>query len=454
MRAKFYRSEDPKYTIVDSMRDSIRFTTRRCLTTYNGNLCATSTFLDPTGQPALWHEFGAVEGIGWAANAIGGAAELLAYGDDLDDPRATAIGVSVLYHGLEGGFIQSDGSVTPYRDIPSDRRYRNYLHNDQHDDWVCPGSVAHIGLQCLWAADRCRAQWLKRRLESTAVTIAAWMSRHLGLCPNGWYPRRCDPNGNPYPVDAYGGRKDPQFDHSGDGTYILWLYAEMALRGLLDKIEDVRWGWKIFAGLGGCFGSINHDTYDDHENVAYSVGFRCLLRVADLLKDPSIEEWAFRHCLEPLTRFQMTEDRNGVETQGLLYMEDSWDTCYLWENAEAAMAYLEAAHRRKDREYELTGLTILRTAARHHHGDHGFLTEGVDWNNHNGVWREVDGKKIPIHVDGVTYGDVNYTQPFLNNMHIATPTLFYLRNFTAKEENEKQAVYRDCEGNILLRKQK
>ncbi len=451
MCAKFYRQEDPDYTIVDSMCDSIRFTTRRCLTTYNGNLCANSTFVDPTGEPALWHEFGALEGIGWAANAIGGAAELLAYGQDLDDPRVAAISVSVLYHGLEDGFIHENGFLTPYRDIPTDRRYLNYLHDEKHNDWFCPGSVAHIGLQCLWAADRCRERKLKKRLESVAVSIASWMSRHLGLCANGWYPRRCTPDGTPYPLDAYGGHKDSQFDHSGDGIYILWLYTELTRRDLLDKLEDVKWGWNIYSGLGGCFGSINHDTYDDHENVAYSAGFRCLLRVADLLKDRSVQEWALEHCLEPLERFQLDTDRHGVETRGLLYMEDSWDTCYLWENAEAAHAYFEASQRTGDRQYELNGLTILRTAARHHHGDYGFLTEGVDWNNHNGVWREVDGEKVPIHVGGVEFGDVNYTQPFLNNMHITASTLFYLNEMAKKEKNKENIIYRDCEDNILLK---
>ena len=39
----------------------------------------------------------------------------------------------------------------------------------------------------------------------------------------------------------------------------------------------------------------------------------------------------------------MREDRNGVRTAGLLIMEESWDTAYLWENAEAALAFLDAA---------------------------------------------------------------------------------------------------------------
>ena len=32
-----------------------------------------------------------------------------------------------------------------------------------------------------------------------------------------------------------------------------------------------------------------------------------------------------------LDQFKMREDRNGVATKGLLFMEKSWDTAYLWE---------------------------------------------------------------------------------------------------------------------------
>ena len=118
------------------------------------------------------------------------------------------------------------------------------------------------------------------------------------------------------------------------------------------------------------------DTYDDHENVSYTVGYRALTRAARLLRDKALFDWALDKCLHGLERFEMKDDRNGVATQGLLYMEDSWDTSYLWENAEAAMAYFEAAKWTQNRDYELKGLTILRAAALHHHGPHGFLTEG------------------------------------------------------------------------------
>jgi hypothetical protein len=127
--------------------------------------------------------------------------------------------------------------------------------------------------------------------------------------------------------------------------------------------------------------------------------------------------FAYSVALDGLRQFEMGEDRNGVATQGLLWMERSWDTAYLWENAEAAQAYLEAHQDTGQRKFLRKGLTILRAIARHHHGPHGFLTEGVDWNNHVGKQH---------HFDGATYGDIRYTEPLLNNLHIAEPTLFYL----------------------------
>jgi hypothetical protein len=128
-------------------------------------------------------------------------------------------------------------------------------------------------------------------------------------------------------------------------------------------------------------------------------------------------------------------------------MEKSWDTAYLWENAEAALAYFEAAAdtRRRDpaksREYELDGLVILRAIAKHHYGPHGFLTEGVDWNNH------VTQKH---HIDQKEFAAIRYTEPFLNNQHIAEPTLYYLAHLARKSSHAAKTQWRDLEGNLLL----
>ena len=445
---EFYRPANPEYSIINSVADSLRYTTRRCLTTYNGNLCAASTFTDPDGVPALWHEFGALEGVGWAANAVGGACEILWYARVFDDPRLKAIGVSILHHALEGGFFQDDGFVMPYRDTASDQHFLNYMHEKKFNNWFCPGSIAHIVLQLFWASDEV-SDPLRSRLRKTALRTADWLWNHVKPVENGWYPRRLNPDGSHANHNAWGGAPDSQWDHSGDGIYLLWLWTEITERGLADHRGEVRRAAHVFRDIGGAFGSINHDTYDDHENVAYSVAYRAMSRAAHLLRDKKLRDWSLEHCLHGLEQFQMKENRNGIATQGLLYMEKSWDTSYLWENAEAAMALFEAAHETKNQTYSLQGLTILRTAALHHHGKHGFLTEGVDWNNHNGQWREVAGKKIPIHVDRVEFGDVNYTQPFLNNMHITAPTLFYLEKIARKHKTPSGLEYYDCENNLL-----
>ena len=99
-------------------------------------------------------------------------------------------------------------------------------------------------------------------------------------------------------------------------------------------------------------------------------------------------------------------------------MEKSWDTAYLWENAEASLAYIEAYIDTNNKSYLADGFTILRAIAKHHHGPYGFLTEGVDWNNHVGKQH---------HFNQAEYGDIKYTEPLLNNLHIVEPTLLAIK---------------------------
>ena len=139
-----------------------------------------------------------------------------------------------------------------------------------------------------------------------------------------------------------------------------------------------------------------------------------LVRAAALLKDAGLREFAYGRCLAGLDQFRMREDRNGVATAGLLFMELSWDTAYLWENAEAALAFLDAAEDGGGDACRRRAEEILAAVALHHHGRYGFLTEGVDWNNHVGQEH---------HVNGARFGDIRYTEPLLNNLHITEPTL-------------------------------
>ena len=63
-----------------------------------------------------------------------------------------------------------------------------------------------------------------------------------------------------------------------DGLFILQLQAALT-RAAAGRLPRRRCGRRRRSSrqAGGIFGSINHDTYDPHENVAYSVAFRTLL---------------------------------------------------------------------------------------------------------------------------------------------------------------------------------
>ncbi|MGB9607055.1 MAG: hypothetical protein ACPL7E_00815, partial [bacterium] len=52
------------------------------------------------------------------------------------------------------------------------------------------------------------------------------------------------------------------------------------------------------------------------------------------------------------------------------------------------------------------------------HGEYGFLTEGVDWENSVGRQH---------HIEEREFGDIKYTEPLLNNLHIVEPTMVLLQ---------------------------
>jgi hypothetical protein len=445
---EFYVAADPGYTIVDSAVDSIRFTLEKTLRRdEHGHLVPISSFVDPQGQVMGWHDFGRLEGPGWAANAVGGACEIYTLGRLLEKPDWQSKSLAILDHVLDDGFIDGQsGFIRGYRETTSGRFCLNYKHNS---DWLCPGSMAEIGYQLLVFADQLGDDPRAGRMRAAAARCAAWIDRNVERVPNGWFPRRVTPEGKVYRKSPDGG-DDPFWQTSADGLFIVQLQAALTARGLAEYRKPVNDKAETFIRAGGIFGSINHDTYDPHENVAYSVAFRTLLPVSRLLGDEAIRKFAYEKCLAGLDEFKMREDRNGVATKGLLYMEKSWDTSYLWENAEAALACFEAAvdlraeAPRRSRQYQRDGLVILRAAARHHYGPHGFLTEGVDWNNHVGRQH---------HIDQAEFGAIRYTEPLLNNQHIAEPTLFYLMRLAAKKAVDGGAVeYRDLEGNLLLKR--
>ncbi|MGC8668197.1 MAG: hypothetical protein ACP5VE_08805 [Chthonomonadales bacterium] len=409
MEADPYLPEDPEYTLVDSARASVCFA-HRCLEPHRGVWRAVSSFVDVEGRPQYWHDFGSLEGPGWAANAVGGALLLYRWAAFDHSPVLEHVALGLLDHVLEDGFLDGSGLILGYRDTRTDRICLNFKHTNE---WFCPGSGARVALQMLDMAELLPPSDVRPgRLIEAAVRYAEWVLRHVELV-DGWYPRRCTPEGAHYRQGAEGGQ-DPVFGASGDGLYLIWLFLELAQRGLADTAAEARKGLDTFIQRGGIYGSINHDTYDADENVSRAEAFRVLRRAARFFGDPAMEEFAYVNALAGLERFLLRDNRNGVETMGLFYMEDTWDTAYFWENAEIALAYLEAYEGTKRLNYCRRACTVLRAMAKHHYGPHGFLTEGVDWNNH--VGRE-------HHIGGAEYGAIRYTEPLLNNLHHVEPIL-------------------------------
>ena len=357
-----------------------------------------------------WHDFGTLEGAGWAANAVGGAWELYCWANYDQSCLLRDVAVGLLDHILRDGFLEEDGFIAGYLDTAAERFVYNFKHNR---DWFCPGAMANIARQLALFYESLPAGDLRRdRLKSAALGAHDWLFKHLKP-EAGWFPRRCDREGDPYPYRAEGG-PEPLLYSSADGLYLLWLDLELFRLGWSPLSPLTKGMLDHFLAQGGIYGSINHDTYDTDESVAHGVAFRVLVRASEWMEEPAYRAFAFNHALKGLDRFKMVEDRNDVASKGLLYMEDSWDTAYLWENAECAQAYFEAFMEWGDLRWLECGKTILRAIAKHHHGPHGFLTEGVDWNNHVGRQH---------HFNQSEYGDIQYTEPLLNNLHIVEPTL-------------------------------
>jgi len=107
-------------------------------------------------------------------------------------------------------------------------------------------------------------------MHRAAAKCAEWIDTNIKSTSNGWYPRRCKPTGEHYPQNAYGDG-DILFEKSADGLFIIQLFTGLTQRGMADYKAEIKDKIGVFIKAGGIFGSINHDTYDEHENVAYSV---------------------------------------------------------------------------------------------------------------------------------------------------------------------------------------
>ena len=441
----FYLPENPSHSVVASAMKSVRFLCSVSRRDDAGRWFCPSVDADPNAR-LVRYRGRLMEGTGYCADSVFGARMLVRAGRVLEQPELEAIGFSFLDHALAVGFFDDDEvPVLMYRDTETG----SFLHNlEARGEYVEFGHIARVAYQLLELArldtrpdraDRCRA---------IASRTARWVM-DAERCTNGWYPRRATPSGRvfPYAPDSFGptdlssvALDDPIFDRSGAGVLALELLAAASQEGLVDATEVVRRDVDVFVSANGHFGSTNTDTEDLAENVSYALAFQALVAVADLLDDAGLEACAFRLCLDPLERFELRQDLNGIQTKGLLYMEDSWNAACTWEMAEAAQAYLVAYGRSRQRMHLLKALTILRGTARHHYGEFGFLTEAIDWDGHSTVAR---------HFPGERYGAIATTHPFLNNLHILQPTVTLLESYGVRVDEGGSGALFDLEGNRL-----
>jgi hypothetical protein len=144
---EFHVPAERGYTIVDSVRDSLRFTLEKTLRRdEKGHLVSISSFVNPEGEIMGWHDFGNLEGPGWAANAVGGAHEIFSFGRFLGKKDWTEEALSILDHVLDCGFIDEEtGFIKGYRitehglaTTESGRRGDPFCLNYKHgSDWFC-----------------------------------------------------------------------------------------------------------------------------------------------------------------------------------------------------------------------------------------------------------------------------------------------------------------------------
>jgi len=441
----FYLPEDPEYTIVQSALDTVRFLFHVSERDEAGRLFCRSIDATPDGELARYRgRF--MEGVGYCADSIFGAHVLVRMARVLHRPEFEAAGMSYLDHALAAGFFDDpEVPVKLYRDTETGA----FLDNlEDYDGYVELGHIARVATHLLRLAELDPADRRAARCREIASRTAQWVMSSA-RCANGWYPRRATSDGGVFPFAAKAlgptdladlTREDPIHDRSGAGMLALQLLAGVSAAGVLDARERICEDVESFVRAGGFFGSTNTDTEDYEENVSYALAFQALLEASDVLDDADVREFAYERCLEPLARFELDRDLNGVATKGLLYMEDSWNAACTWEMAEVAQAYLTAHEDRGKQVYALKALTILRGMAKHHHGPFGFLTEAVDWDGHSTSLR---------HFPGERYGDIITTHPFLNNLHVLQPTVTYLeRASLTVDAGEGPGLY-DLEGNPL-----
>jgi hypothetical protein len=383
-----YLPEDPDYTLVDSVRDSVRFAHYCLQPGAHGRWHAESSAVDSNGKPAEGNPLASLEGPGRFANALGGALSLFAWARFDQNHILEKVAVGLLDHVLEEGFIRPDGLVWDYRDAQT---YEMYLNAERDNTWWNPPGQARIGLQMLrWidalASDEVRAE----RLRTASAQIGVRLADVVGRL--GYVPDRV--------------RMDEGGEESGIAQSLnaAWLLMELSQRGTGSYMEVAR---EIIERAA-------QSEISGHRAGELALTARVMQRASALYRNPTYEEVA-QTALSASRSLQLSVDL-GAPTMGLLRDTAETFAISVADNAECAIACLESSKGTGDREVMCAGITILRGIARFHrtHAEpHGFLAAGLELST--------DSRE-----GGTTVRALDYTYPLYTCLRYVDAALQYL----------------------------
>jgi hypothetical protein len=418
----FYLPERPRYTIVASAIDAARYAVAATVPAHVG-ANAQSFLMDVEAKPVRTGGR-LIQGIGYCANAPYGAGLLHRFGRFAGRADFIDAALRLADHSIRGGYLDHpDIPVRLYRDAETGEFFdqveaRNLYFDIGHMAKAVHDIVDLAGI--VDAAARSRIERLGRRfgawLLSTPRTSSGWLPRRLGHDLKPYGLARLPPGIGP---DTAGGLRPADLiaERSGAGLFSVACMARLDQLGFVAAEAFLRETCDAFVERGGFFGSTNTDTADAEECVSFALAFRILLDLAGYLKVERYRAFAYEVCLPGLRQFWLPEDLNGQATKGLLRLSETYSSACFWECAEAAFAYLRAGDDSGSSAHVLQGLTILRGIARNHFGPLGFVPSELDW----------DGRMHPdAHLEPGMYGPRAVTHPYMNNLWMVAPTLFYL----------------------------
>ncbi|HSS67390.1 MAG TPA: hypothetical protein VLK34_02480, partial [Nocardioidaceae bacterium] len=220
----FYLPEDPEYTVVDSALDSVRFLLHVSERDANGHLmCRSIDAMSDGSQPAYRGRM--IDGVGYCADSVFATQVLVRLGRAIGRPELERAGFSYLEHALETGFFDQSGHpVVMYRDVESGAFLLNL---EARPEYIDVGHVAKVASELLRVAPLDTDGERAARCRDIAVRTVDWILS-VERTANGWFPRKCSPDGRVYPFAAEAldpvdlglveQRPDPIHDRSGAGT--------------------------------------------------------------------------------------------------------------------------------------------------------------------------------------------------------------------------------------------